>query len=149
MGIILSCFTGIGASYLINTCQDAVKILDVRDVDTNELYQTISDNIEKYDIIITKSTLEVIRVLDANMLNYDLFYPSKERKQEFIINMVRKHVPSSQIREIDMQFDSMVDSLDNIESNNAYKHKLNLQGMFLGNDIALRGYINSVSSNKE
>ena len=48
---------------------------------------------------------------------------------------------------LDRDFDKMVDRIDNIEAENCYKHKMNEQGHFIGNDNAIMQYINNIKQN--
>ena len=45
-------------------------------------------------------------------------------------------------------FEKWVDEIDDDESPNCYKHKLNNQGEFIGNEPAIMQYINSVNQNE-
>lgn len=149
MGIIISCYQGIGATYLINICKDKAKILDARGIDEDKLLQAVTDGIAANDIVIIGSSAGIRKIFNEQNVNYDLFYPSKDRRQEFIENMVRKHVSPSAIRNMDMEFDKMIDELDEENSSNVYKHKLVNHGEFLGNNLALRQYIQVLATNKQ
>ena len=60
--------------------------------------------------------------------------------------MVRKHVSSKGIMELDRGFDQMVDRIDGIDAPNCYKHKMSEPGHFIGNDNAIMGYLNSLKN---
>ena len=83
-----------------------------------------------------------------NGVDYDIFYPSADRRKEFIENQVRKRTKPNIIRTLDKNFEKWVDEIDDDESPNCYKHKLNNQGEFIGSEPAIMQYINSVSQNE-
>ena len=102
--------------------------------------------IGKYDIIFIPSGKEFLDAFNKRNIDYDIFYPSKERRGEFIENMVRKHTSSKGIMELDRGFNQMVDRIDAIDAPNCYKHKMTEPGHFIGNDNAIMGYLNSLKN---
>ena len=161
MGIIISSFVGCGREYLKNTHGNKVKIFDavdeipLTDVDgaTNqdlleEYYNKVMSVVDDYDIVFIPSAKSVRDVFNDNGVDYDIFYPSADRRKEFIENQVRKRTKPNVIRTLDKNFEKWVDEIDDDESPNCYKHKLNNQGEFIGNEPAIMQYINSVNQNE-
>lgn len=150
MGIILSCFKGIGKTYLENTKGRDVKISDLSDFDGD--YSTFVDNVlseaADNDIVFVPSDKTVRDLLNERGVNYDVFYPSKERRKEFIENEVRKHSKSSEIRLLDTNFNQMIDEIEEDDSENCYKHVLSGFGEFIGNNPILLSYIDDISKKK-
>lgn len=157
MGIILSSFIGCGREYLKNTYGDKVKIFDavaeipLTDIDgkTNgdllEGYvNKVLDVVDSHDIVFIDSSKAVRDALNEKNVDYDIFYPSKERRGEFIENQVRKRTNSKIIQSLDRNFEKWVDNIDNDESENCYKHKLVNRGEFIGNTPIIMQYINSL-----
>ena len=161
MGIILSSFPGCGKTYLMNTHGDKAKILDAfaalghegeptadtHEYDYNLFVDAVMREVGKYDIVFIPVGEEYLDAFNKRNIDYDVFYPSKERRGEFIENMVRKRMKPQGIMMLDRDFDKMVDRIDNIEAENCYKHKMNEQGHFIGNDNAIMQYINNIKQN--
>ena len=131
MGIIVSSFIGCGREYLKNTHGDRAKMFDAVDEipleDSDEslesYYNKVMDVVDKYDIVFIGSSENVRDYFNEKGVDYDLFYPSAERRGEFIENSVRKRIPPKEIQRLDANFDKWVKSIDDDESSNCYKHK--------------------------
>lgn len=162
MGIIVSCFTGCGREYLKNTYGNKVKIFDavaempltdddgkvssdLLDSYFNKVMSVVDDN----DIVFVDANTSVRDKFNENSVDYDIFYPSVERRGEFIENQVRKRANPKDIRELDKNFEKWVNEIDDDDSPNCYKHKLNAQGEFIGNAPVIMQYINSVNQNEQ
>jgi hypothetical protein len=137
MGIIVSCFTGCGREFLKETYGDKIKIFDavaeipLTDVDgkiNSELlesyYNKVMSVVDENDIVFIDSASNVRDIFNDNNVDYDIFYPSKERRGEFIENQVRKRTSPKEIQKLDKNFEKWVNDIDNDESPNCYKHKL-------------------------
>lgn len=161
MGIIISSFIGCGREYLKNTHGNKVKIFDaveeipLTDVDeaTNqdlleECYNKVMSVVDEYDVVFIPSNKAIRDIFNENGVDYDIFYPSADRRNEFIENQVRKRTKPNIIRTLDKNFEKWVDEIDDDESPNCYKHKLSKQGEFIGNEPAIMQYINSVNQNE-
>jgi len=160
MGIIISSFPGCGKRYLMNTHGNKARIVDSAQdfIDAGEpttdehsydydlFVDVVMKEIDKYDIIFIPSGKEFLDAFNNRNIDYDIFYPSKERRGEFIENMVRKRTSSKVIMELDREFNKMVDRIDAIEASNCYKHKMSEPGHFIGNDNAIMGYLNSLKN---
>jgi hypothetical protein len=155
MGIIISSFPGCGKEYLINTHGSKAKIMNAITLmekdeddgyDYNSLTDKIMDVVEEYDIVFIPVAEELLDVFNDRKIDYDLFYPSKERRKEFLENMVRKRARRDTIMLLDREFDKIIDRLDAIESENCYKHKLEEAGQFIGNQPIIMSYIDSLKN---
>lgn len=151
MGIILSSFTGCGREFLKNTYGDKVKIFDA--VETNlseqdeEFFDLIMSQVDDNDIVFIPSSEGVRQIFNERNVDYDVFYPSKERRGEFIENQVRKRSNPKIIQNLDKNFDKWVQEIDDDESPNCYKHKLSNMGEFIGNSPIIMQYIDSLKEN--
>lgn len=152
MGIIVSSFIGCGREYLKNTHGDRAKMFDAVDEipleDSDEslesYYNKVMDVVDKYDIVFIGSSENVRDYFNEKGVDYDLFYPSAERRGEFIENSVRKRIPPKEIQRLDANFDKWVKSIDDDESSNCYKHKLVNKGEYIGNTPIIMQYIDSL-----
>ena len=158
MGILISSFPGCGKSYLMNTHGNKAKMLDALtllgegqegDYDYNLWVDNIIDVVDDYDIVFVPVAERLLEALNNRNIDYDIFYPSKDRRKEFLENMVRKRALRNDIMTLDRDFDKIVDRIDAIESENCYKHKLEELGHFIGNDAAIMQYINNVDENNK
>ena len=162
MGIIISCFTGCGREFLKNTHGDKVKIFDavaempLTDVDgkvngdlLESYFNKVMSIVDENDIVFVDASTAVRDKLNENNVDYDVFYPSFERRGEFIENQVRKRTNPKIIRSLDKDFEKWVKEIDDDESPNCYKHKLNNQGEFIGNAPIIMQYINSLNQNEQ
>ena len=140
----------------MNTHGDKAKMLDALELmgegqegeyDYNKWVDSIMDAVGDYDIVFIPVSERLLDALNKRNIDYDIFYPSKERRGEFIENMVRKRAFRNDIMMLDRDFDKIVDRIDNIEAENCYKHKMNEQGHFIGNDNAIMQYINNIKQN--
>ena len=157
MGIIISSFIGCGREYLKNTYGDKVKIFDavaeipLTDIDgevvtdvLESYYNKVMDSVDNYDIAFIDASTSVREYFNEKGVDYDLFYPSAERRGEFIENLVRKRVPPKEIQKLDRNFEKWVQAIDDDESANCYKHKLANKGEYIGNTPIIMQYIDSL-----
>ena len=145
MGIIISSFIGCGKTYLANTHGNKVKILDASNMDKDNVFNHVMNEVENYDIVFISSNEDIRDIFNENNVDYDIFYPAKERRGEFIENQVRKRTKPTVIRDLDKNFEKWVDDIDDDDSPNCYKHKLSNQGEFIGNSPIIMQYINSIN----
>ncbi len=159
MGIILSSFRGCGREFLKNTHGDKVKIYDAidnilaTDIEgkisqdlLEEYYNKVMDNVDSYDIVFIDSSTSIRDTFNKHGVDYDVFYPSKERRGEFIENQVRKKTKPEVIRSLDKNFEKWVQEIDDDEAPNCYKHKLSKMGEFIGNSPIIMQYIYSLKN---
>lgn len=149
MGIIVSSFIGCGKTYLFNIIKDKAKLYDATLYEGREVNEHYVDYVleqtDTHDIVFISSNKNIRELFNKRNVDYDVFYPSVERRQEFIENQVVKRSSPNIIRQLDQNFNTWVDEIDNDESPHCYKHKLAEKGHFLGNDGALMNYIHSLT----
>lgn len=150
MGIILSVFTGIGKEEIMYQYGDKIKILDldvksmVEEVPPDSFVDTISSQVNDYDIVFIPTNKSIREELEKNNIDYDVYYPSKERRQELILKFVGGRMPFPEIAKFDNECDKLINEIDADESPNCYKHKLSSSGQFAWNDRVINNYINTV-----
>lgn len=148
MGIIVSSFIGCGREYLKNTHGNKVKIYDAVEQlsknDTETYFNTVMSVVDDNDIVFIDTDENVREIFNENNIDYDLFYPSSDRRGEFIENSVRKRLSPKDIQNLDKNFNKWVEIIDNDESPNCYKHKLNHKGEFIGNEPTIMSYIDNL-----
>ena len=160
MGIIISSFPGCGKSYLMNTHGDKAKMLDaftpelVGDsgdggYDYNVWVDKIMNVVDEYDIVFVPVAEKMLETLNKREIDYDIFYPSKERRGEFLENQVKKHSPMNEIRELDNNFDKWIEEIDDDDSENCHKHKMNEKGLFIGNTQVIMEFMAFLKNNKK
>lgn len=151
MGIILSSFIGCGREFLKNTHGDKVKIFDAFEnglsEQNEEFFDLVMSQVDDNDIVFVPSSEGVRNLFNEKNVDYDVFYPSKERRGEFIENQVRKRSSPKNIQSLDKNFDKWIQEIDDDESPNCYKHKLSNSGEFIGNNPIIMQYIDSLKEN--
>lgn len=155
--IIVSAFPGMGKTYAFNMLSQEGKV-KVKDSDSSHFDKAyfpdnyiddIRQNIPSYDIIFVSSHKEVRDALEKNKIDFDLFYPSKERRNEFLENYVRRKSKPDLIKKIDNNWNSWIDEINNETNPHCHKHCLSDQGQFIGNNPMIMTFINQVKKNKE
>lgn len=146
MGIIISSFIGCGKSFLKNTYGDKVKIFDASSVNLDSIVNEVMGVVDDYDIVFIPASEDIRGLFNEQNIDYDVFYPSKERRGEFIENQVRKRARPNVIRDLDKNFEKWVQEIDDDESSNCYKHKLSNMGEFIGNSPIIMQYIDSIKN---
>ena len=154
MGIILSTFKGCGKTYFQNMYGNKVKTVDIgKEYGEKSNYDDFADKIlsvvNDYDIVFISATPSQMNALTERNVDFDVFYPSKERRKEFIENCVRKHERPNEIRALDQNFDKMIDEIESVEPECCYKHKLENFGEFIGNAPVIMQYVESLKNNNE
>ena len=153
MGIIVSTFTGIGREELISSYDGKIKILDQTDqsildeVPPDSYVSGIMSQVDDYDIVFIPTDKHIRDEFERRNIDYDIFYPSKERRQEIILKLVGGRMPFPDIAKFDNSCNKLIDEIDNDESPNCYKHKLSENNQFIWNDQTINNYINSVIEN--
>jgi len=154
MGIIISSFKGCGRSTFIEANSGKVKIYDASqenpqdDEELEGLVNEVMDAVNDNDIVFIDSSEPTREAFNERGIDYDIFYPSKERRGEFIENLVRKRASSKEIMEMDRHFDKLIKEIDDDESENCYKHKLSNTGEFIGNSPIIEQYVDSLKNRK-
>lgn len=144
MGIIISSFVGCGKTFLTNTYGNKVKIFDATNLNGENIVDEVMSLVDEYDIVFIPSDDKIREKFNENNIDYDVFYPAKGRRGEFIENQVRKRTNPSDIRYLDKNFESLIQVIDNEESPNCFKHKLSNFGEFIGNAPIILQYLENV-----
>lgn len=145
MGIVIVSTLGCGKTYLKNIVKDKVKTQDFEFLEGTSIDDAI-ELIDENDITFVPYSKDNVNMLEESSIDYDLFYPSKERRIEFITNAVGKRMKGKDISVLDKSFDSTIDEIESLELEHGYLHKLNNQGEFLGNYPQLIGYLSNLKS---
>lgn len=155
MGIIISSFIGCGREYLKNTHNGKIKFFDaVSEIPINdesnepldEYVNKVMSVVDDNDIVFIGSSERIRGAFNDKSIDYDVFYPSKERRGEFIENQVRKRTNPKVIQSLDRYFNKWIEEIDDDESENCYKHKLNNFGEYIGNSPIIMQYIDSLKN---
>lgn len=155
MGIIISSFIGCGREFLKNTYGDKVKIFDAVEMFPNnditddileEYVNKVMSVVDENDIVFIGSSEKVRDAFNEKSIDYDVFYPSEERRGEFIENQVRKRARPKDIQALDKDFSKWIREIDDDDSENCYKHKLSNFGEFIGNSPIIMQYIDSLKN---
>lgn len=149
-GIIVSSFKGCGKTFLKNTYGEKVIIKEA--IPNGEADESYVDDVlnltNESDIVFVPSTKDVRNVLNEKNVDYDLFYPSKDRRLEFVENQARKRASMNDIRDLDNKFNVLIDEIESDDNEHCYKHKLSNRNEFIGNDASIMQYITNIQSSK-
>nr|DAX62877.1 MAG TPA: SHIKIMATE KINASE KINASE, PHOSPHORYL TRANSFER, ADP.9A [Caudoviricetes sp.] len=152
--ILVSAFPGMGKSFAFNELKDKIKVLDSdsskfdkSDFPSNYI-EHIKNNIKDNDIIFISSHKEVRDALERENINFDLFYPSKDRRNEFLENYVIRHNNRDFIMKIDKNWNEWIDEIDKSENKNCYKHCIHGKGNFISNNEMIQSFVKQVLEKK-
>lgn len=128
--IIVSGFPGVGKSFMFNNESD-LTILDsdsskfswIKDSEGNNTkernpefpknyIQHIKENIGKVDIIMVSSHDVVRNALKENNIDYLLFYPNRELKEEYIQRYISRGNDDSFIKMIDSNWNNFITDIE-------------------------------------
>lgn len=155
MGIIVSGFPGCGRQYLKTNCRDGITVENVKVSDYNS--DGFPDNyvdyvlsiVDKTDIVLISSHPAICEELNSRGVDFNLFYPERSRRNEFVENFVLTHKPSKQIQEIDNKWMEWIDLIEERTLEHCFKHSLS-KGQFIGNFPMMNEYVyNILRSNKD
>lgn len=149
MGIIVSSFIGCGKTYLSNIYRGKVKTANwYMNEDKNDDYaQEIIGLTQNYDIVFVPSDNATRKLLEENNIDFDVYYPSSDRRLEFIENQVRKRSNAKDIQALDKNFNEWIDDIERDETENCHLHKLSGKGVYLAHDPLIMQYIGSLQNN--
>ena len=153
--IIVSAFPGMGKSYAYNLLKNDIKVLDSdsskfdKDNFPWNYIEHIKDNIDNCDIIFVSSHKEVRDALNNEGIDFDLFYPSKERRNEFLQNYVSRHSPRDLIMKIDNNWSKWIDEIENENNPHCHLHCLSEQGQFIGNNPMIMQFVAQVKKDSD
>lgn len=135
---IISAFPGCGKTTTYVKLKDTYKILDLESsfFDKKEFpknyVQKIKEEMGKADIIFVSSHDKVIKTLQEEGIEYLLYYPSINRKEEMIRLYERRGDEGSFIELMTLHFEHFLESVKNDET--PYKICLENEGDFIIND---------------
>lgn len=149
MGIIVSSMNGCGRTWLKSEYRQKAKFLDMssQPLDSPEKLDEIVGRVGSYDIVFVDASKETIDMLCDNNVDFDLFYPSRERNNEIVESLVVKRWKSADIQKFDNDFHDTVDYIESIDDEHCFKHELK-KGQFIGNNVAIINYLNSLGKNE-
>lgn len=154
-GIIVSGFPGCGRRYLKDNCRDGITVENVKVSDYNS--DGFPDNyvdyvlsiVDKTDIVLISSHPAICEELNSRGVDFNLFYPERSRRNEFVENFVMAHKPAKQIQEIDNKWTEWIDLIEERTLEHCFKHSLS-KGQFIGNFPMMNEYVyNILRSNKD
>lgn len=106
----------------------------------------IKENIDNVDIMFISSHEDVRNALENEDIDFDLFYPSIDRKLEFLENYVKRRSNREFIMKVDANWKEWIDGIENNTLKHCHIHKLN-KGEFLLNNDLLNRYIQTLTNN--
>jgi hypothetical protein len=139
MGIIVSTLVGCGKEELMEEFKGKAKFHDMTDETTiKELPpKSFVDNVMYYvdecDIVFIPTEQYILDELERRNIDFDIFYPSKHRRQEIIIKLVGTRMSFPTIARVDNNFNDWIDAIDENDSPNCFKHKMEKEGEFINN----------------
>lgn len=152
MGIIVSAFPGCGKTTMFNELNGKIKIMvsdsskfDKTNFPRNYI-EHIKENIDNVDIMFISSHEDVRNALENEDIDFDLFYPSIDRKLEFLENYVKRRSNREFIMKVDANWKEWIEGIENNTLKHCHIHKLN-RGEFLMNNNLLNRYIQTLTNN--
>lgn len=155
MGIIVSSLVGCGKEELIENYQGKARFLDmthetiIKEVPPKEFVDDIMSNVDDYDIVFIPTESYILDELEKRNIDYDIFYPSKSRRQEIVIKLVGGKMPFTTIAKFDNNFYKWIDEIDSRESSNCYKHKMEHEGEFINNSEPINNFLKNVQDEQK
>lgn len=149
MGIIVSTFVGCGKSTFIAEMHNKMKLHDcgpyTEDTDLDAYVSEAVDLSNSNDIVFISASSDVREKLDKLGVDFDLFYPSKNRRLELIEGQVSKRTPMAQIAIYDRYFNDTVDAMDDSELEHEHKHVLSEKGEYFSNNELITRYVETLN----
>lgn len=149
--ILVSAFPGLGKTYLYQQYKDKLKILDLNtgrfegeDFPGNYIAE-VEKRLNDYDLILLSSDRNVRYALNDAGLDFDLFYPSKERKNELIEIYVTNRKSRNFIMNLDHNFYDLIDEIEDEDLEHCFKHKLDKPHRFISQYDLLNNFLNSTA----
>ena len=147
--ILISAFPGLGKTYLYQQYRDRLKILDLNtgrfegdDFPGNYIAE-VEKRLNDYDLILLSSDRNVRYALNDAGLDFDLFYPSKNRKNELIEIYVTNRKSRDFIMNFDHNFNDFIDEIEDEDLEHCFKHKLDRPHRFISQFDLLNDFLNS------
>jgi hypothetical protein len=139
MGIIVSTLVGCGKEELMEEFKGKVKFHDMTDETTikelppKNFVDDVMHYVDECDIVFVPTEQYILDEFERRNIDYDIFYPSKNRRQEIIIKLVGSRMPFPTIAKVDNNFNDWIDAIDENDSPNCFKHKMEKEGEFINN----------------
>lgn len=147
--ILISAFPGLGKTYLYQQYKDRLKILDLNtgrfegdDFPGNYIAE-VEKRLNDYDLILLSSDRNVRYALNDAGLDFDLFYPSKDRKNELIEIYVTNRKSRDFIMNLDHNFYNLIDEIEDEELEHCFKHKIDKPHRFIAQYDLLFNFLKS------
>ena len=147
--ILVSAFPGLGKTYLYQQYKDRLKILDLNtgrfegdDFPGNYIAE-VEKRLNDYDLILLSSDRNVRYALNDVGLDFDLFYPSKDRKNELIEIYVTNRKSRDFIMNLDHNFYDLIDEIEDEDLEHCFKHKLDKPHRFIAQFDLLNNFLKS------
>lgn len=149
MGIIVSIFDGCGKEGLIEKYHGKAKILDLKsNLPPNEYVDEVMNNLPKNDVVFVPTDEKILDEFETRNIDFDVFYPSEDRRQELVIKLVENKAPFKVISTFDNNFNKWVKTIEDDDSDNCHKHKLN-KGEFIYNHDVINEYLEAQVKNND
>lgn len=152
--VLISAFPGLGKTYLYQQYRDRLKILDLNtgrfegdDFPGNYIAE-VEKRLNDYDLILLSSDRNVRYALNDAGLDFDLFYPSKERKNELVEIYVTNRKSRDFIMNLDHNFYNLIDEIEDEDLEHCFKHKLDKPHRFISQYDLLFNFLNSTAEMK-
>lgn len=144
MGIIIATVIGCGKTHLIKDYESVMSINDMTPVtkEPDEIAEEASNQAANYDITFVRGDLKIVEAICDKGVDFDLFYPSKEKVNEIVEGLVLKRLDFKAIQKFDNNVPKLIDQLDSIDDPHCFKHKLE-RGQYLCTDEMLYKYLES------
>ena len=147
--ILVSAFPGLGKTYLYQQYKDKLKILDLNtgrfegDDFPGNYVAEVEKRLNDYDLILLSSDRNVRYALNDAGLDFDLFYPSKDRKNELIEIYVTNRKSRNFIMNLDHNFYDLIDEIEDEDLVHCFKHKLDKPHRFIAQFDLLNNFLKS------
>ena len=151
MGVIVSTIHGMGADFITSTAPPSISVLNLThaDMKAQELVDELMTRIDNTDLAFVPMKKDVIDELCLRNVDFDAFYPSKERRIELLESMVRSRTNPNDIADTDRNFNDVIDYVESNDSTCCHKHKLEAQGQDVANNPMIIEYLESIGKEKQ
>lgn len=111
---------------------------------SEDFISQLNEKVEDYDVVFVPFDNGIMRLLHQNSIDYDLFYPEKTRRSEFLQNFVRQKRNVNDIRKIDHKWMDWQQLIELDKSEYCHKHCLK-RDEFIGNYPMIIDYVESLN----
>lgn len=151
---IISAFPGCGKTVATRMFGDQIDIIDSdsssfpKDKFPKNYIDEIENRIGTCDVLFISSHKHVRDELDKRKIRYTLYYPSENRRNEFLENYVKRRSKPELIKKIDENFNAWIREIDDMESDYCQRIKLGEIEQFIGNEQHFRNLIERIVSER-